>query len=211
MEVFLDDKLVDSGFLHSDTTLEEALLHVQSHLCEPGQLVVGLRCDGREIPANALAEALKKHVTAFARLEVSTGVRSELVAEAMTQASACLTQTEEACERIADLLTQGETGQAVESLGECLRVWQQIHEAVAKSIEMMQLDPEATQVNDDPLAVAIGAPKEVLLQIKEALQRQDYVLLADVLQYEFSEVINRWHDIVATIRREADSLHADRC
>ena len=209
MEVFLNDKLVDSGFLQTDTTLEEALRHLQSHLCEPDQLVIGVRCDGREIPANALAGALKEQVAAFARLEVSTGRKSELVTEAMTQASACLTQTAEACERIADLLTQGETAQAIEDLGECLRVWQQVHEAVAKSIEMMQLDPEAMTINGDPLADAIGKPKEILLQIKEALQRQDYVLLADVLQYEFSEVIHRWHDIVATIQGEAENLNAD--
>jgi hypothetical protein len=52
----------------------------------------------------------------------------------------------------------------------------------------------------------IGKPKNVLLQIKSALQARDHVLLADILQYEFSEVTKSWHDLIAGLRREAENL-----
>lgn len=105
---------------------------------------------------------------------------------------------------------EGKTVEAAETLGECLRVWQQIHEAVGKSIEMLQLDPEQATVNEQPLFELISKPKEILLQVKEALQDRDHVLLADLLQYEFPEVTSRWHAVVAKLQQEAESLHASR-
>jgi hypothetical protein len=44
------------------------------------------------------------------------------------------------------------------------------------------------------------------VQIKGALQAQDHVLLADILQYEFADVTEMWHTMIARIQQEADDL-----
>ena len=78
-------------------------------------------------------------------------------------------ETERACQEAAELLTKGDTAEAAKSLGECFRVWQQIHDAVAKSIEMLRLNPDELMINDVPLVEVISKPVETLKQIKEAL------------------------------------------
>ena len=100
------------------------------------------------------------------------------------------------------------TVKAVESLGQCLRIWQQVHEAVAKSIEMLRLDTDHTIVGDEPLTNLIMKPKDVLLQVRDALKVQDYVLLADLLQYEFGSVTELWHTLIGTLREQAEVLEA---
>jgi len=209
VEVFVDDNQVEQAFVGSGT-IEDALCQVQAHLSKPDCVVIGVRCDGRDVPADAMADTLRKPTSSVERLEVFTGTRGTLVIDAMAQASSCLTETEEACRRSAELFMEGKTVEAAETLGECLRVWQQIHEAVGKSIEMLQLDPEQATVNEQPLFELISKPKEILLQVKEALQDRDHVLLADLLQYEFPEVTSRWHAVVAKLQQEAESLHASR-
>ncbi len=209
MEVFVDDAPVDT-VLDSAATIEDALHHIQSQSCAPDSLVVGLRCDGQDVPVNAMADTLRKPASSFELLEVFTGTKATLVTDAMTQASACLTQTQEACQRVAELLTEGKTVEAAEALGECLRVWQQIHDAVGKSIQMLQLDVLQATVNDETLLAAISKPKETLLQVKEALQVRDHVLLADILQYEFPAVTEQWHAIIAKLREEAQDLETSR-
>jgi len=209
VRVFVDDQRVDNT-LAADATVEDALRLIQSSVCSADRVVIGLRCDGRDIPADAMLDTLGKPATSFERLDVITGSRAELVADAMAQASTCLLETEGSCRRVAELLTEAKTVEAAEMLGDCLRVWQQVYDAVGKSIEMLQLDPERTTINDESLVDLIGRPKNVLLQIKSALQARDHVLLADILQYEFGEVTKSWHDLIAGLRREAENLITSR-
>ncbi len=204
VEVTVDGVLIDEAFLEEDATVETALKHVQSELCDEGRMVVGVQCNGDNIAPDAMADTLCKPAASFERIEVFTDTRGALVTRAMKEASSCLTETEEACQRVAVLLTEGQTVDAAETLGDCLRVWQQVHEAVAKSMEMLELDPDQTMLGESNLTTVIGAPKEVLLQIRGALQSQDFVLLADILEYEFSEVTKRWHSVVELIHSRAE-------
>lgn len=205
MELFVDDNKVDAAFA-CEGTVEEALRHIQSDLCPPGKMVIGLRCDGEDVRSDAMAATLCKPACAFERLDVFTDTKGMLVVEAMTQAAASLDQTEAGCRRVAELLTEGKTAEGIETLGECVGAWQQIHEAVSKSIQMLELDVENTTVNDQRLVDMISRPKEALLQIKEALQSKDHVLLADVLQYELNDVTGQWHEIIAELRERAEDL-----
>ena len=207
MDLFLDDKKVeDNGVVGG--TLEQTLREVQINLCPPRRILVGFRCDGEEIVSAAIVAAMQRPVASFERLEVFTSTREDLVADTMGQASSSLEETESTTQRVAELLMEGKTVEGIERLGECLHVWQQVHDAVAKSLELLRLDPQKATVRDQPLLAALERPKDVLLQIKGALQAQDHVLLADILQYEFAEVTDMWHTMIARIRQEADDRRA---
>jgi len=207
LDLFLDDKKVEDNGVGGGT-LEQTLREVQINLCPPRRILVGFRCDGEEIVSAAIVAAMQRPVASFERLEVFTSTREDLVADTMGQASSSLEETESTTQRVAELLMEGKTVEGIERLGECLRVWQQVHDAVAKSLELLRLDPQKTTVRDQPLLAALERPKDVLLQIKGALQAQDHVLLADILQYEFAEVTDMWHTMIARIRQEADDRRA---
>lgn len=205
MEIIIDDTPVDELAVENGT-IEEALHHIQTACCPAERMVVGVRLDGKDVRSDAMAEALKKPMSTLQRLEISTGTKAELVMEAMTQASACLSDSVRACHEAAAMLTEGRTAEAAESLGKCFRVWQQVHEAISKSIAMLDMDAASCTINGEPLAGVIGKPIETLVQIKEALTVRDHVLLADVLEYEFEDVTNWWHALIARIREEAEEL-----
>ncbi len=204
MELYIDETKVDID-LPASEPLENVLRHSQTKLYESGRLVVGLRCDGNEVPADEMADTLRRQVSSFERLDVVTSTKYDLVAEAMDQAAVSLTQTEEACQRVADGLTEGKTSESMRALGDCLSVWQQIHEAIGKSIAMLEIDPQTALVGGEPLVDVVNKPMVVLLRVKEALQSQDHVLLADTLKYEFSEVAQQWQDVIANILGQAQS------
>jgi hypothetical protein len=207
LDLFVDEKKVDDHGVVVGT-LEQTLRDVQTHFCPPRRILVGFRCDGQSIAAAAMASALSRPAGSFERLEVFTSTREDLVADAMAQASASLEETESAAQGVAELLMEGKAVEGIGRLGECLRVWQQIHDAVAKSLELLRLKPEQVTVRDEPLLTVLERPKDVLLQIKAAFQAQDYVLLADILQFEFADVTDMWHTMIARIRQEADDLRA---
>ncbi len=202
MNIYVDDEQVDAATV-GDGTLEEALHNIQNGVCAPDRLVVDVRIDGHDVPEGAMAEALKKPATTFGRIDISTGTRQELVVDAMDQATTCLAETMNVCREIADLLAKGDTVQATQDLGKCLRVWQQIHEAIGKSIEMLQVDLEQLTIDNEPLTEVFQKPIKALQQIKEALLAKDFVLLADILQYEFDEVADCWQALINALKLEA--------
>lgn len=208
MKLFVDNQAVEDGFVVDTTTVEETLQHVQANLCDDDHLVVGIQCDGREVPAERMPDKLRERAQSFERLDIFTDTKTGLVSEAMSQASACLGETEQACKQAADLLTEGRTVEAAETLGECLRAWQQIHDAVAKSITMLAVDPEAFTVEDKPLVEAIGRPRDALLQVRDALLARDYVCLADLLQYEFGAVTSCWRSIVDALYEHSQRVRS---
>ncbi len=204
MELYIDETKVEIG-LPASEPLENVLRHSQVKLYEAGRLVIGLRCDGNDVPAHEMADTLRRQASSFERLDVVTSTKYDLVAEAMDQAAVSLTQTEEACQRIADGLSEGKTAESMRALGDCLSVWQQIHEAIGKSIAMLEMDAQTTLVGGERLVDVVNKPMVVLLRVKEALQSQDHVLLADTLKYEFSEVAQQWQDVIANIQGRAQS------
>lgn len=208
MKVYVDDKPIDGESIEGHT-LGDALRHVQSNLPAPHKIVAGVLCDGEVIPADDVIAALEKPLTEFERVDVITSTKEDLVIDVMANASASLDESETASQRVAQLLTEGKSAAAREALAECLRTWQQIHDAVAKSLSILRLDPESVMIRDEPLIDAIGKPREVLLQVKDALVAGDEVLLADLLQYEFADVVQTWHAIIARLRRDAEDLREE--
>ncbi len=204
MELYIDETKVDID-LPASEPLENVLSHSQTKLYTAGRLVVGLRCDGNDVPADEMADTLRRQTSSVKRLDVVTSTKYDLVGEAMDQAAVSLTQTEEACQRIADGLSEGKTAESMRALGDCLSVWQQIHEAIGKSIAMLEIDAQTMPVGGEPLVDVVNKPMVVLLRIKEALQSQDHVLLADTLKYEFGEVAQQWQDVIASIQGRAQS------
>jgi len=207
LDLFVDGIQVnDNGVVMG--TLAETLRGVQASYCPSPRILIGFRCDGADVSVEAMAATLSRPAGSFELLEVFTSTREELVVRAMNHASASLEESEGVMQNIAELLTEGKAVEGIERLDECLGAWQQVHDAVVKSLEWLNLNSEEVMVRDVSLQSALDRPKEVLLQIKSAMHAQNHALLADVLQFEFAEVTEMWHTMIARIRQEAEDLRA---
>ncbi len=202
MELYLDDRIVDPEYF-DEGTLEDAVRHVQEEHCADHQLVIALACDGNRLDAETMEVALAKPIPECEKLEIFTGTRAHLVKEAMNHCFDSLEQTERATEDIADRLDGENPSDALRELGECMSIWVQIHDALAKSIEMLSINPETFKIGETPFIDALTKPKDVLLQVKEALEQKDNVLLADVLRYELTDATKTWLTIIDKVRNEA--------
>ncbi len=203
MDIYINDSKIDAE-IEPSGAVKDLVTALQGRHCPPGQLVIGVRFDGTEVDAGAMEQAMSRPVSELSRLDIFTSSREVLVHDAMAQASATLQDTENACRRVAELIHEGQSKEGIELLGQCLHIWQQINDAVGKSILMLDLDMDEMTIRDEPVAKVIGMPKETLLQVKGALEAQDHVLLADILQYEFAEVTERWHALISMLRNEAE-------
>lgn len=203
MNFFLDDRIIEPE-AGEGATLEAVFRSIQGALDDANRIVVSFRCDGEEMVGPPMIAALRKPADSFLRIDAYTTTKPELVLETMTHADESLDEVEVDSEEVAKMLVQGRSADAIPKLGVCLKIWQQVHDALTKSLALLDLDPAQLDVRDQTFDAAMTRPRDVLLQIKNALLAQDYVLLADVLQFEFSEVTEIWHAMITRVREEAE-------
>lgn len=203
MDIFIDDDPLQDVAVEN-RELKEVVRDVQENRCEPGRIIVGVRCDGLDMASTELEDALTKPVAGFNRIDLVTGTQGQLVREAMHQAGTALDDAEKQREHIANLLTGGKTMEGIEALARSLDLWKQVHDAVDKSIQMLGMQAEDLMVDGRSVVDLLVQPKDVLVQVKEALEAQDYVMLSDLLQYEFGRVIEEWKKITIELARLAE-------
>ncbi|MCP4246643.1 MAG: hypothetical protein GY778_06310 [bacterium] len=198
MDVYLDDKpttlhVGDAG------TLGELVENAGRQVGANDRVIVGIVCDGIDVDSGDFEAALAEPADRYGRIDLQSGSVEALVRDALAQAQQVLADTESLREQVVDDLTRGQTEQARTGLGECLKNWSQVHQAVTQSIAFLKLDPGTLMVGDRSLDAAINAVGEQLTLVKDALLAGDDVMLADVLQYEFDEVCTVWNAAIEAI------------
>lgn len=199
MEIRLDDKLLERTIADGDL-LETLIADVNRSVAQDRRTVTAVICDGNEMDAEALSAALKEPLGNFQRVDLRSQPASTVAAEVLAQAAALFEETEKDQPAIVQLLGEGNTVRGMELLAGSFRLWQQAHEAVIHAIRLSGVNLDEVRIAETPALEVIDGLRDKLAQIKEALEARDYVMLADILQYELSDTIQNWKSLIARLR-----------
>ena len=180
-------------------TIGELIDEVRAGLGGGKRLVVGIHADGLDIAGEGYAKTLDKPLASYGRYDFVTSDPQRVVRDALTECAPVLADAAARRAEAVDLLTKGDNGAGIAALGECCRAWQQVHEAICNAIGLLGLDPGALGLPEGPLSAVLGGTRDQLAQVHEALQAQDFVLLSDILQYEFEPIIENWRAAIDAI------------
>ena len=195
MDFYLDDSKTEVTATE-DAALGELIKEIKARLSASGRILVGIQCDGIDVTGGGFGEALTKPVGTHRRIDLQSADPRKLVVEALRTAGEVLDSAGQASAEIVDLLSQGDIEKAMPKLGECCQAWAQVHEGVCNSIAMLGIDADTFKVEGRTLPELMAAPCEHLQQIKEVIVAKDFVLLADILNYEFPEAVMSWRKII---------------
>ncbi|MCP4593672.1 MAG: hypothetical protein GY842_23295 [bacterium] len=202
VHVYVDDLSFESG-LDAAGTVGELLDEVRASLCGSARMVMGVRADGLDITGEEYGDTLGRAAETFDRFDFITADPRRVVCEALDDCQGLLTEADAHRTEAIELLTRGDSDEGTRVLGECCRRWQQVNSAILNAVALLGLDPGVLVVDDRPLAEALNGALAPLNQVREALAARDFVLIADVLQYEFDPAIEGWHVVLATVREAA--------
>ena len=194
MELYLDDQKTETG-TNSEATLAEVLNEIKQRLGSAGRIVVDIRCDGTDVTGAEFQETLAQPSSTFTRIDMHSADTRNLVAEALETAGTLLDESTRAAAEVVDLLSAGNVTEALPKLAECCRSWGQVHEGIYNSVVMLGLDVATFTVEGQSLPQILAVPNDQLRQLKEVIEAKDFVLLSDILSYEFSEAIDSWRKI----------------
>ena len=194
---------VDHEKLEVDRLGLRTVGQVLSHLTRDNRLVVNLLIDGEEPDLDQLS--LVKQVPLHAHtLFIETAEPRDMALEVLGETEAQLHEADRLKGEAVDLLRRsGAANKAMEKLSGCFRTWQNAHESVVKTAQLLRLDLDQVRVDDDQqntLAEFLADFTAQLRQIKLALEARDFVSLGDVLEYDMAGGAEKWGAALGAVR-----------
>ncbi len=206
MELYIDEKRIESS-PPPGATVDDVLENIRRDNATSGHVIVGLVCDGVDVFGPELTSVLPRRSSECRRIDVQTGAPQPIVADALASALNALSDIDDMQVKIVALFGEGKTAAAMTLLSECIGEWLQINNAITQSLALLSEGGQLSKDRSDRLAVMIKPVYNKLTEIKNAVTAQDFVAVADILEYEFSAVGDCWRTTIESVLEHPGGVH----
>lgn len=195
MEMLIDDRP------YTPTSADQTIGELAREICavapkdEP-RMVVGLRCDGREIMQAELEAVLEQPAGTFGRVEFQTQPVRALVRSSLIAAINVFEQADASREQIADDLAGGRMADAMQKLQQLLSAWKQVQDTLAAAASAIELPLDQLNAGQRAFTDVLEQIRTQLVALRDAMTAADYVLVGDILRYELEEPFADWIQIL---------------
>lgn len=194
MEVELDGRPLEMDCSGIQTAGELAQ-KVRDQLASDGRVLAGMTLDGLAVNLSETDGWAERTLAEPGQLVLRSEDSRDMCARVLREAADHLTRVAQAHLEMADVLRRGDLPQGSQMLGQWLPLWGVVQEALCKVAALLGWDIASTQVGSETVQVVIDALPPVLEQIRDSLQRQDFVSVADLLEYELAPLAGRWEGV----------------
>ncbi len=191
MAVYLDDEPVT---LDGDN-LASVLVSASDHLADSQRIVVEVQMDGQPVTSSTMDEWENKPL-ADREVRLYSADPRQLASTTLHQIKTRLEDARQSQAQAAELLQADKLDEAMEQLGNAIEVWLQSQQAVLGSAGLLGIDLQNKDINGMSAKQITTAMIGRLTTMRDMLNNNDTVGLADVLAYELPETIDRWEQLI---------------
>ena len=164
----------------------------------PGSYIRRIWLDDQEFPFDD-REALQKKPSDIDSLEVELANLKDLVATNLANALDYLKKLIPGCEQAADLFRAGNEQEANKYYLQILDGIEWFSQVVSVIMSPDEGETELPDTDDESLEVRQKKLTDLMSQMLEANENQDWVLLADILEYEMVPFYKDWEKILSKL------------
>jgi len=199
MLVTINEECIPEDFSHM-RNLEEALVELNDRFVPPGQQLFQVRVNGEFFSERYPRESKYMELKEVNTLDLKTipdgDMARVIVVEAVQQAG-ILCQAIEKSARLFRLSAEDEANlyfaQVVEALRWLLMTWE-------NACQVLQVDPNQAlaSVDGHPVPFLQGL-QDLVGEMLTISEDEDYILLADLMEYELLPTVREWQDILQNL------------
>lgn len=198
MQVTINEEYIPVDFSHM-RSLEEALVELNDHFVPPGQQLFQVRVNGEFFSERYPRESRYVEIKEITSLDLKTipdkDMAQLILGEAVGQAG-ILCQALEKNARLFRVSAEDEANHYFAQVLEALR-WLILTGENAGQVLQVDL---SQAVSGAGRSTSLFSSLQVLLdEMLEISEDQDYVLLADLLEYELLPMVREWQEILQTL------------
>lgn len=188
--ILLDEEPLDPA--KAGRTWGELLGWLDAALESRGLIVTDVRFDGVDEPAFRDPNALDVHLGDFATVEVTSGTAASLMDRCLAEAAASIDPLCGAVAAVGEQFRGFDVAQANASLVEIAESLSTLVGIVGAAGLALKVDLRHVMSEDRPVSAMVQEMSGFLEVMVEAQQSQDWISVADVLQYDIEPALRRW-------------------
>lgn len=168
---------------------------------ELGRLVIEIHADGA--PAPQLLDAMPEDAAGVRELGVTTAEKGLFLRETILQARDTLERTRADQARAAELLDGGDVSGAIASLRGLVEGWQLVRSVLDQAAALAGVPLENLTAGDTTGDEAVRALAGDLVALRDAVSREDWSALSDVLACELDARAEQWLALLSSLSDRA--------
>jgi hypothetical protein len=182
------------SYLTDHSTIGDYLKWART-LLPSGQTIIKIQLDDQLLEGTALTRA-RRDSLGKSTLSLTSTNQKELALTMLGKLAALIEWLSPQHRDVAGLLERGNTQAGLQRLQGILSAWQQIQSAYSNLAKMLGITLKDLPVHELNGEAVLNEFCRQLAEIQTALQNSDFVLLADILQYEMDGAIANWMSLL---------------
>jgi hypothetical protein len=201
--VFVDSQEVQTTFPGA-VSLDQVVQHLEENVLAPDTVIRQIHIGGVPVisqDAERTSEILRSSIVGRGDIEVSTGSVKELATDSITEALAYLDRIDTLTPRLAASFQVTPGPEAFESLRQLYEGFYWVNLLIDRLDTTFQIGFETMLVDGENAGARHRKFLDILRQMVDAQERQDFLLISDLLQYEVLAMVPVWRSMFAELER----------
>lgn len=198
MKVIIDgfENLV---FPEEDETLGELLVQLEEWIKNNRRVIVKIKLEGKPLSEKERRVLFNRKVNEFEVLELFTANPWQWAIDSLEEIKVYLPEISSKMEKVSFFIQQGNYKKALSLLERYIGLWDEINETLRKIGNIFGLDYTRIFLNEKKTSWRMRELLEYLEEAKRAIQENDLLALADILEYELAPRIKDERELVEEI------------
>ena len=198
MKVIIDgfENLV---FPEENETLGEFLVQLEEWIKNNRKVIVKVKLEGKTLGEEQKKIIYNRKVNEFEVLEVFTANPWQWAIDSLEEMKVYLPEISSKMEKVGFFIQQGNYKKALSLLERYIGLWDEINETLRKIGNVFGLDYTRIFLNEEKASCKMKELLEYLEEAKRAIQENDLLALADILEYELAPRIKDERKLVQEI------------
>ena len=201
MEISLDRKRLELEGSQS-ANLEEILMKVISEHVQPGKIITGVKLNGTGYSERNPHDAASVPLKDIKTLEIDTMSAEEMAKHFFTNGEKYLDLLIKGAEKISELFRVADETEANEHYVEYLENLRLFLQMIAQCTEVLHVDLSAIPFQKATVKEEVQKLSGMMDQMLKVQEDEDWVMLADLLEYELIPLLKGWNEILALLQRQ---------
>jgi hypothetical protein len=177
-------------------TIGDVLDEAKKILADSGRIIVSIVCDGETILPDQIKQTSAEPASKYTSIDFQTAMPDELVRSSLATCKDFITTIQRDLAEVVDCLRQSRVQDAMVKIGPIFALLNQTHRGIFNVFKLMDVDPGSIELSWGTAEQLLTGLVDHLQQIKQALQNNDYVQLADLFEYELGTMLERWQELI---------------
>jgi len=197
-------KIVIDGFedlviAEEDETLRQLLVQLDKWIRENNRVIVQIKLEGRSLSELDEKVVFDRKVREFKTLELFTANLWQWAIDSLEEIKVYLPEIAKKMEQVSLLIQQGDSKKAFSLLDRYIGLWERINQTLRTIEKIFALDYNKIFLKKNGDSYNMEELVQLLEEAKRAIGDNDFLALADILEYELAPRIREKKKLVEEI------------